>query len=292
MKNLTQTKRTMKQIKTITSYLQGINEDPIKSEYIEYDKAGNIVLSFKYDEEGTIIEKSEFTFDEKSRKLTEKQYLSETEIAEEHHFTYNDKGELSEIHTNYAEGYSSIRKITYNPQQHERIDLELDEDGEMEEKHVFKYHEKHGKLIERAEYDDREKLVQKTTQLYDDKARVIEQAEYERKGKKPIQSRKYSYIDDSDKIEQLSVFNHKGKLINQYRLFYDEQGRVTRQISPTSGSIEVDYLSDKEQVDRTLDATGNIQNETKTIFDDAGNVIREEDLMLTKTHEISYYEEG
>ncbi|MDA3912451.1 MAG: hypothetical protein PF448_13945 [Bacteroidales bacterium] len=280
----------MKQIKTITSYLKEINEDPIKSEFIEYDQAGNIVLSIKYDEEGNIIEKSEFTYDNDNRKLTEKQYLSEDEIAEEHRFTYDDKGELSEIHTDYAEGYSSTRKIQYNPKENERIELEIDEDDEMEEKHVFKYHETHGKLTERAEYDDREKLVQKTVYTYDDKGRVIEQSEYERKGKKPIQTRQYAYNDESDKIEQLNVLNHKGKLINQYRLFYDEHDRVTRQISPTSGSIEIEYPSEKVQIERNIDASGNVQNETKSLFDDAGNLIKEEGLMLSKTHEITYYE--
>lgn len=282
----------MKQIKNITTYLQETNEEPIKSEYIEYDKSGNIVLSIKYDEAVIIIEKSEFTYDNENRKLTEKQYFSESEIAENHNFKYDDNGQLLEIHTDYAEGYSSTRKINYNPETNERIELEIDEDGEVEEKHVFKYHEAHGKLTERAEYDDRKKLVQKTVFTYDDKGRIIEQAEYERKGKKPIQTRQYAYKDESDKIERMNVLNHKGKLINQYLLSYDEQNRVTRQISPTSGSIEIEYTSNKEQIERNIDAAGNVQNETKTIFDDNGNVIKEEGLMLNKTHEISYYEEA
>lgn len=281
----------MKQIKTITSYLKELNEDPIKSEFIEYDEAGNIVLSIKYDESGNIIEKSTFTYDDENRKLTEKQYLSEEEIAESHRFIYDENGKLTEINTDYAEGYSSTRKIQYNPEANERIELEIDEDGEIEEKHVFKYHETHGKLTERAEYDDRDKLVQKTLFTYDEKGRVIEQAEYERKGKKPIQSRQYAYVGNSDKIEQLNVFNHKGKLINQYRLSYDDQDRVTRQISPTSGSIEIEYPSEKVQIERTIDATGNVQNETKTTFDDAGNLIKEEGLMHSKMHEITYYED-
>jgi len=290
MKNLTQTKEIMKHIKSITTYLQEVNEDPIKSEFIEYDKSGNIVLSMKYDETGNIIEKSEFTYDNENRKLTEKQYLSENEIAEDHSFKYDDKGRLYEAHTDYAEGYSSIRKINYDADKNERIELEIDEDGEVEEKYVFKYHETHGKLIEQAEYDDRGKLVQKTVFAYDDKGRLIEQAEFERKEKKPIQSRKYVYNDERDKIEVMRIFNHKNKLINQYHLSYDEQDRVTRQVSPTSGIIEIEYKSDKEQIERHIDASGNVQNETKTIFDDNGNVIKEESLMLSKMHEITYYE--
>lgn len=279
----------MKQIKNISSYIRVGNEDPIKTEYNEYDQNGNLILSEKYDEGGTLIEKSEFTYNDNNLKTEEKQYLSETELAEEHFFIYTEEGQLSEIKKRFAEGYESRRTIELDSVSKNRTELELDEDGEIEEKHVWIY--SNGNLREQAEYDDRDKLVRKTQYDFDDNNRLIEEREYEKKDKKPTQVKQYTYQNEEEKIHGLKVLNRKGKIINQYQLQYDEQGRVVKQISPISGSIEVEHISELERMERSIDANGNIRQETKFLYDDQKNLIKEETPLQITEHKIEYYSE-
>lgn len=279
----------MKSIKSISTYIQEINGESVKSEYLEYDEKENLILSVKFDDTGNIIEKTTFTYDDQKRKLTETNYISDTEIAESSKFVYNAEGELEQIETEYAEGYSSIRKFEKDDEKKQKIELELDGD-EIEEKHIRQYDE-NGNLIEKASYDDRGKLISKTCYTYDEKGRMTEEAEYEKKGKKPIQKRIFAYEDEKDKFHYMKILNHKGKIINQYQLSYDESGRVISQTSPVSGKIEIDYKSDRDRVERSLDAAGNVQNETRFLFDENANLIKEESELFSKIYEINYFGE-
>jgi YD repeat-containing protein len=279
----------MKQIKSITTYLSEYNEPPVKSEYIEYEKGELLKQSVKFDADGNVIEKTEIQYDELQRKTSETQYLSETEFAESKRFEYNADGQLCAIHSKFAEGYESKRVIEFHDELRQKIEIELDEDNELEEKHQWKYNEQ-GKLIEYAEYDDREKLVRKTCYEYDDKNRIVSESEFERKEKRPVSQKLYDYDTDSEKVYRIRILNHKGKLVNQYRLEYDQKNRVIKQISPISGTIEIDYVSEKERVERAIDVSGNIQNETKYVHDEHGNIVREEHPLQVKTYEVVYFD--
>ncbi len=220
--------------------------------------------------------------------MKEKQYISPTEIAEEHEFIYNDNEQLSQIKRHFAEGYNSLRTIEYHEDKLSRTELELDEDDTVEEKHIWRY--ENGNLIEQAEYDDREKLVRKNLYAYDNNNRLIEETEFEKKDKKPLQSKLYTYYDDKNQVSDLKILNRKRKIIEQYHFEYNESGQVIRQFSPISGSIEIEYLSGLNRIERNIDVNGNIMHEKQYFYDAENNLIKEETPLETTEYKIEYYD--
>lgn len=278
----------MTQIKSISTYLKEANQEAILTETEEYSQLGNLVINKKYDSNKTVIDKSCFEYNKDGQKIAEKQYTSEVDLAEEHYFRYNTKGQLIEINRNYTEGYSATLKIEIDDNTKTRIETELDEDGNIEEKQVWKY--SNNLLTEHCEYDENDKMVRKTEYIYDQSNRLIEEHEFEKKFKKPEQSKLYTYYDDSTNISQLIIKNRKGKIINQYLLEYDDQDRVIKQTSPQSGTLLIKNITDKERLEQTYDVSGNLLSETKIFQNEYGHKIKEETPLLVTEYKIEYWE--
>jgi hypothetical protein len=277
----------MKQIHSITTKLSVEDKDSVKTEYLEYDENNNLLLSTKFDtEDGEIIEKTEFNYDSNGNKIHEKHYISKDEIAEDRTLVYNESKKLSEIKTIYSEGYESLTKHEYDENNRELTVKEVDENGEIEETHIRKFNEK-GQLIERTEYDDNKKFVNRTSYAFDEQDKIAEETEYEKNTKKPISIKQYEY-DEIGNISKVLMRNYKGKLISQYRMNYDDQNRLIRQISQ-GGIIEIDYPEENIKIERVLDAAGNPQEETSYRYDENKNLIQEKSSMQTTDYTIEYY---
>lgn len=279
---------TMKQIKRIETRITEIDGESYLAEQIEYDKAGNIIQSIKYDPDEAVIEKTENFYDDQGKKIREKNYLSEDELAEDHHFTYDESGRLKEEHVSYAEGYEALRRFNFDrDNQIMRID-ELDENDEIEEYIIRTFNDKN-KLTEQAEYDERDKLKTAKRYHYDENNNLVKQEEFEKSFKKPFTTREYTYTEDGE-LASLTVKNRKGKIIDYYKLRYDKEGRVLQQQSAQSGNISITYNGKNNRKETITDPAGNIKKETEYYYDEEGNLIRESDQMTRKDFEIQYFD--
>ncbi len=277
----------MKKIKSIKTIQTEIDRTPFTSEYLEYNKENELILSIKYDAGGNVVEKIENEYSD-GRKIKEKNYLSEDEIAEEHHFEYDTHGKLLKEEIQYAEGYSAIRKFIRDKEKGELRIEEVDENGEMEEYTVQKYDEK-DHLTEKADYDHRDKLKTAVRLYYNDEGQVIVQEEYEKKLKKPVRLREYTYTDTED-IESMVVKNRKRKVIDRFVLEYDEDGRLLQQRSAQMGILAREYEDGLLKKEIHTNAAGNIQVQTEFDYDEHGNIIRESNDMMRKDYDIQYFE--
>ncbi len=277
----------MKKIKSIKTVQTEIDGTSFTSEYLEYNNENELTLSIKYDDQGNVIEKIENVFDN-GKKVTEKNYTSEDEIAEAHDFEYDDGGKLVKEKIKYAEGYEAVRKFIQDKDKRELRIEELDEDGKLEEYTVQKYDEKN-QLTEKIDYDYRGKLETAVRLHYDEQGQVLVQEEFEKKLKKPVRIREYTYTE-SGKIKTMLVKNRKGKLIDSYVLEYDNEGRLLEQRSVQSGTISREYKDGLLKTEILTDAAGNIQTKTDYDYDEHGNVISESNEMIRKDYDIQYFD--
>ncbi|MFO7789742.1 MAG: RHS repeat domain-containing protein [Bacteroidota bacterium] len=277
----------MKKIKSIQTIQTEIDGTSFISEFLEYDKDGNMVVSIKYDADGKVIEKTENVYSD-GKKITEKNYLSEDELAEEHHFEYDGNGKLLKEAIKYAEGYEAIRKFTRDEENRELRVEEVDEEGDTESFTVHKFNENE-QLTEKAEFDHRGKLHTAIRLYYNDEGQVVRQEEFEKKMKKPVIVREYSFNENGD-IKGMLVRNRKGKPIDKYTLEYDDEGRLLKQHSAQSGTITHEYEDGKLKKEIIADANGNIQSDNAFDYDEAGNIIREKNQMVQKDFKIQYFE--
>ncbi|MEA3447588.1 MAG: hypothetical protein U9Q98_03940 [Bacteroidota bacterium] len=274
----------IKSIKTIQTEIDGTS---FLSEYLEYNDDNELTLSIKYDADGNVIEKIENIYED-GKKVTEKNHISEDELAEEHHFEYDTDGKLKTERIHYAEGYSAIRNVIRDKNKGELRIEEVDENGEIEEYTVQQYDE-NDKMTEKAEYDHRGKLVSAVRLTYNDKGQVVVQEEYEKKMKKPVRIREYSYTENGD-IESMIVKNHKRKVIDRFVLEYDDKGHLLKQQSAQAGIISREYEGDLLKKETHTNAAGNIIAQTEYDYDEHGNVIKESNDMVKKTYEIQYFD--
>jgi hypothetical protein len=277
----------MKKIKSIKTVQTDIDGTSFTSEYLEYNNENELTLSIKYDAEGNVIEKNVNVFDN-GKKVNEKNYTSEEELAEEHDFEYDDEEKLIKEKIKYAEGYEAVRKFIRDNDRRELRIEELDEDGKLEEHTVQKYDEKN-RLIEKAAYDYLGKLETAVSLHYDDHGQVLVQEEYEKKMKKPVRIREYTYTE-SGEIKTMLVKNRKGKVIDNYVLKYDNEGRLLEQRSVQSGAIAREYEDGLLKTEVLTDAAGNIQTKTDYDYDEHGNIISESNEMIRKDHDIQYHD--
>ncbi|MGC9331059.1 MAG: hypothetical protein ACP5DZ_04180, partial [Bacteroidales bacterium] len=178
----------IKSIKTIQTEIDGTS---FTSEYLEYNDDNDLTLSIKYDADGNVIEKIENIYKD-GKKVIEENYISEDELAEEHHFEYDPDGKLKTEKIHYAEGYSATRHFIRDKIKRELRIEEVDENGDIEELTVQKYDE-NDQLIEKTGYDYHGKLDNAVRITYNNKGQVIVQEEYEKIMKKPVRIREYSY---------------------------------------------------------------------------------------------------
>lgn len=274
----------IKSIKTIQTEIDGTS---FPSEYLEYNDDNDLTLSIKYNADGNVIEKIENVY-ENGKKVTEKNYISEDELAEEHHFEYDTGGKLKTEKTHYAEGYSATRNVIRDKNKGELRIEEVDENGEIEE-HTVQQYDENDLLTEKAEYDYQGKLVNAVRLTYNDKGQVVVQEEYEKKMKKPVRIREYSYNENGD-IESMVVKNRKRKVIDRFVLEYDDEGHLLKQQSAQAGTISREYEGDLLKKETHTNAAGNIIAQTEYDYDEHGNVIKESNDMVKKAYEIQYFD--
>ena len=283
----------MSNIKSVSAYSFSIEsaeqEDRILSSYIEYDNQGNPILAINYLPDGDIESKTMSEFNDKGQLIHQRDYISEDEIGEDSKFIRNEKGELIRIDKSFADGSESV--ITHKRSEDKR-NLEittLDEDGELEEKEIYLF-DKNDKMLEKEVYDYNNKLQEKYVNEYDEKGNLIKQTEYGKGGEFILES-ELTYDDEGNVIRQIS-YNRKRQITHKLLFTYDEKNRVVKQQFGNSYIIETIYNDeDNSRTERKIGANGIEEDETKSKYDENGNILEESDGFYITKYEYEFFEE-
>lgn len=222
---MTETKKNIKSI-TETTIIEDDNGNALNeivTSLRKVDEQGNLIFEANWQLNGTLEDKSEYTFGEKNEVLTKKVYLNDETVSEEWNYQYNEENKLIQRQVNYADGAQSTYTKTVG-ENGESIWEITDEDGESEGQQIITYEEPDlvasktdiddmgtATLREEYEYFEDNLLAERT---------IIEYGE-------PLSKEIYEYSDDDDLIS-LTTLSPGGNLISKVEYHYNNEKQITQ----------------------------------------------------------------
>ncbi len=283
----------MSKIKSVSAYSYSIEtpeqEERYISSYIEYDKAGNVILAISYLPDGEIESKTTSEYNQKGHLIRQSNYISEDEIGEDSVYIRNENGDLIRVDKKFADGSAST--ITHNRSEDSK-QLEIsnrDEDGELEEREVYLFDDK-GNMLEKEVYNYNNKLQEKYVNEYDEKANLVKQTEYEQGGRFALET-ELTYDDNGNVISQIT-FNRKRQITHKLLFTYDDKNRVIRQQFGKSYVVKTVYNDeDNTRVEKKIGANGIEEDETVSKYNENGDILEESDGFNITKYEYNFFDE-
>jgi len=232
-----------------------------KYSYSEYDQQGNMLADIKFLADGSVSDKSEYSFDEEGKLIEEIFYLDESEIAERKTYQRNEEGKILDLYLHYADGSSDITKYKYDDSGKLIEKLTIDSDDDIDKTEVFTYENE--KLVLYRAFDADNELIAERSQKFDDKERLTELVEWEE-----------NVIDRTRTVEHYDEQGRSAEIIK-----YDENDHLLEKITYDYGSGNIPQ--------KIIEERQNIKNEILLQYDDQGNMILQEEfdqdgILLTK----------
>lgn len=249
-------KGKVKSVKEISYYTEEKFGDPIKSE--KYNQA-----ELYFNEQGYFTEKN-------------KHFKTETQSKET--FKYNNQGNIIEKKEFFNSSWlNSTRITTYTYQYDDKENLieekENDENEKLKSRKVFKYDKKNNKT-QYEWYGSDENLWEKYTYKYDERGNQIELNEFSADN---ILMRKYIYKYDEkgNQIEE-SKYNSDGKLEEKFIFKYDNNNnKIEEKLYDSDGKLEkkVVYSYNKGNLieEKSYNSSDLLTNEWTCKYDDKAN---------------------
>ncbi|NLA24355.1 MAG: hypothetical protein GX879_05250 [Bacteroidales bacterium] len=257
---------------TATTTLKNSETKPFKSLQKEFDENGNLLSEIKYNKDGEITSRHYNIYNDKAL-LEKSEYVdNEHETSETHEYFYDDNGNLIKETTDFGQGFLSVFVFEKDFKNNQIRIIEQDEDDEIEETKVQTFDED-GNLLEEISYNDANKEILKTINIFDHNKRIIKKEEHDLRYK-TVQIHEYYYSNEG-LLEGIKSVNKKGRLLNWVKIEYDENKRPTQQTSMNGALISIEYDGDNKRKEKHLDAGGNVVFESELELNEKGNVIVE-----------------
>lgn len=265
--------KTIKKITVFTKFKGSGNSEYISSVQI-YNQNGDLLSNKEFDAEENLDSVIEIDYNENNKIIHEKTMHIQDGFEESKSFEYNNNGDIKSQKIIYHGGAYSIKKYIKNSEDKSLEIITYDEDDEIEEKTILHFDEKN-RLISQAEYDDREKMTEKTVNVFDDDKNVLLQKE-EYNNKNKLEKVHFYFYNEDNNLIGIKTENRKGKLLDWVKLEYDDKGKVVMQKAMSGVTLMLEHDYDNNiTVEKHFDASGNLFNEVKTEKDNLGNTVLE-----------------
>jgi len=198
-----------------------LDENAVLSSLIEYDINGNKILEISFDNEGELVEKYEFSYNDKNQLVSKILYFDEKNIAEKVFYSFNENNVIIKEEHLYTESDSTeFVHYFYDNEGKLTSKKSVDEDDECEWEVFFEYD--NDKLISetRKEY---EKTFYERKIKYDEAGNISEIYEVQ-SDDFPVKH-VFEYDEKGNEIKKLT-YNHKNKLIGKILCEYNEQNKL------------------------------------------------------------------
>lgn len=163
-------------------------------------------------------ENSQIIFDKKGNREQAEIYSQNGKLIRKYTYAYNDKGLRSQVSQYSGRGELSYKYISeYDEKENRSAVTTYDGKGNISTKTTFKYDEKNN-IIEETEYKGDGSILWKTNFKYDDKGNNIEKERYKFDGKL-LHKYVYSY-DEKNNVSEEMLYGEKGNLERKSRFAY------------------------------------------------------------------------
>jgi len=275
-----------KQIKTIRRFHQlykSLNfselmmkaDDEFLELVVEMDSAGNVLRESKFDNEGELEERNEYTYSEAGKLLDHELYYAIDDVAERRIFKRDEKGRLLEEVKVYGEDEGE--KLLYSYDEKDRVIAfqRFDEEGELDYREEFVYDEQ-GDLLQRRKYAAAGHLLEELSAQRGELL-VVEEKSYDSNGN--LESTSITKFDASGREVSNVQSNTQGKLISSVITVYDDRGNALERVYKDFYSKTVRYeydANDKMITQELFDNTGLLLRKNIYEYDPDGQLIAEQ----------------
>ncbi len=213
-------------------------------------KDGELVSETEFDQDGMEVQKTVNTFNS-AGKISHHELYNEGALVEKMDFEYDEKNRLVKETREFDEGYPLTTIFSYDDEDRvieKRVD---DSDGELQKRETFTYHPTwKDKVVKHVVYDEEDALNL-------EEENVWEEIDGEVKATKVITNdhshdsyRRTEFFDAKTREDKIAyaTFNEKEKVIEYVKVFYDEKGRELEEHSVSvndSDNFKVYYHYDE-----------------------------------------------
>lgn len=252
----------------------------------EFSKTGKLLVNKEYDADENLVFESKIEYNESDLTVKEINNHIFDGFEEVKLSTYDENNKLIEEKNIFHGGDFSIKKYIKNEDDNSLEIIIYDEDNEIEESSKLFFND-NNKIIEKANFNEKGKLTDKTVFTYDDaNDKILRKDELNKKGK-PEKSIIYHY-DEAERLIGITSENRKGKLTDWVKIEYDENNNPIMQETMAGVVVKTEY-SGNETIEKHYNASGNLINETTVVKDESGNTIKESDSEKEQTLKYEFY---
>ncbi len=233
---------------------------------IHYDEDGRVVFNEAFDENESLVERTEYRYDEKGRIVFEMHYFAEDDIEESLERSFDEEGRILEEKMNYPYDSSDVLTFYYNGDGKLTKKVLRDEDGEISEQNLYEY--ENDNLVRETLLGEEDEVVESIESEYNEKSQLISRHEYRAIDDVPF---RYDFeYDNNGNRSVVKRFNEKGQMIERLSFAYDDKGNTTMmRIETATRTVIHNYINDDagntiEEVE--TDLTGHILSSIKRTY--------------------------
>jgi len=246
-----------------------------------WDENGNILKEIEYNEEGMLISKNIFKYNEANLLINEKNYIENEELSQERIIDRNDAGLIIREKINYMDGSHTIRNF-YRPEANYIKIESIDSEEGLESIEKIKTDEKNRVLL-REIFDENNELISKEENRFEEDNLISRTLDNDTDG---FTIEKFSYTNNL--FTKYDILNDKNELIGGYSLIYDNENRVIERKYHSGTRIVYEYDENKE-IEKHIAPNGIIEFQSTIEFDNNGNEIKFENINESNIFEYEYY---
>lgn len=233
-----------------------LDENGMLFQITEYDINGNKILEISYDDEGNVIEKYEYVYNDNNNIVSKIIFFDEEIIAERIVYVRNEKEQIISEERHYESGSIEFINYEYNETGKLILRKSIDEDNECEWEEFFEYD--NDNLISEIRKDYGKKVFERKIK-YDEAGNVLEIIKQEN-NEYPIKQ-VFDYDNKGNEIKNL-IYNHKNILVSKSLFEYDEKSQVIKieeqDVSKHNTSILNYDAAGNQVMQEDLDIEGNL----------------------------------
>jgi hypothetical protein len=237
-----------------------------------FDSKGNVVEHIQYFLDGSIEDRVVNEYSNEGKLLEEILIDQDGETAERRTMEYDEKGRPAREIKHYQDGAQDFITYSYNEAGHLAEKIYGDDSGWTEKRELHTY--ENDRLISMQEFDEEEKLIGKTTVVYDSEGKVEESSEWpagEQGG------RKVTIYNEKGLIETIKQYSETDKLIARFTYSYNERDQVTDITEETQAGTSTSHTAYDEKglpiMREEFSENEELNHRVERTFDDDGNLI-------------------
>ena len=248
------------------------------AEYLEFvaelDEQGNPLLETKFDADGQLEERNEFSYDGNGKLIAHTLFYAVDDVSEKRQLKRDDKGRVIEEVKIYGEDTGERMQYAYDELGRVCSIVRYDEEGDFDFRESLAYNLK-GELESRIKYGSNESVIESFLFSFPDDF-TIEEKEMDAAGK--VVGLTLVKKDEAGREVSSVQTTAEGKLVSSMLATYDDQGNVIQKQYKDFYSKTVCYAYDQanRMISQELfDATGLLLRKNVYEYDDQGNLLTE-----------------